>query len=68
VITVRKDSTARRIKKRSQPELLVHEFLTEYGYDYGPIIARAILDDILATIERCCADWIPPKIVIWLAV
>ena len=34
-----------RINKRNLPELLVHKFLTEYGYDHGPVIARAIVQD-----------------------
>lgn len=62
------DCTARRIKRRSLPELLVHKFLTEYGYDHGPVIARAIVDDILATVEQCYPEHIPPKTVLWLAV
>jgi hypothetical protein len=67
-MTAPTDSTARRIKKRSLPDLLVHKFLTEYGYDHGPIIARAIVDDILATIEQCYPERVPPKTVTWLAV
>jgi len=63
-----KDNTEIRIKKRSLPDLLVHKFLTEYGYDHGPVIARAIVEDILATIERCYAERVPPKTVVWLAV
>ena len=57
-----------RFEKRSLPNLLVHKFLTEYGYDHGPVIARAIVEDILTTIERCYPDRIPPKTVVWLAV
>ena len=30
-----------RIHKRNLAEVLVHKFLTEYGYDHGPVIARA---------------------------
>jgi hypothetical protein len=67
-MTVPKDYTATRIKKRSLPELLVHKFLTEYGYDHGPVIARAIVDDILTMIEQCYAERVPPKTVVWLAV
>jgi cytochrome c553 len=63
-----KDYTATRIKKRSLPDLLVHKFLTEYGYDHGPVIARAIVDDILVTIEQCYAERVAPKTVVWLAV
>jgi hypothetical protein len=57
-----------RINKRNLPELLVHKFLTEYGYDHGPVIARAIVDDLLATLQRCYPDRVPPKTVVWLAV
>ena len=60
--------TETRINKRSLPNLLVHKFLTEYGYAHGPVIARAIVDDILATVEQCYPDRIPPKTVVWLAV
>ena len=57
-----------RINKRNLPELLVHKFLTEYGYDHGPVIARAIVDDLLATLQQCYPDRVPPKTVVWLAV
>ena len=46
------DTIKSRFKKRSLPDLLVRKFLTEYGYDHGPVIARAIVEDILATIEQ----------------
>jgi hypothetical protein len=62
------DTIESRFKKRSLPDLLVRKFLTEYGYDHGPVIARAIVEDILATVERCCPEQIPPKTVVWLAV
>ena len=67
-MTAPTDYTETRIKRRSLPDLLVHKFLTEYGYDHGPVIARAIVEDILATIERCYPERIPPKTVVWLAV
>jgi hypothetical protein len=57
-----------RIKRRSLPALLVRKFLTEYGYDHGPVIARAIVEDILATIEQCYPERVPPRTVVWLAV
>jgi hypothetical protein len=63
-----RDGVKDRFEKRSLPALLVHKFLTEYGYDHGPVIARAIVEDILATVERCHPDRIPPKTVVWLAV
>jgi len=62
------DTIESRFKKRSLPDLLVHKFLTEYGYDHGPVVARAIVEDILATVARCCPERIAPKTVIWLAV
>lgn len=67
-MTTYTDRIPSRAKRRSLPELLVHKFLTEYGYDHGPVIARAIVDDILATVEKCYAEHIPPKTVLWLAV
>jgi hypothetical protein len=67
-MTAPKDYTAMRIKKRSLPDLLVHKFLTEYGYDHGPVIARAIVEDILATIERCYPERVSPQTAVWLAV
>lgn len=68
---MRKSSTgtiASRFKKRSLPDLLVRKFLTEYGYDHGPVIARAIVEDILETIDRYWPDRVSPKTLIWLAV
>jgi hypothetical protein len=67
-MTTPQDYTATRIKKRSLPNLLVHKFLTEYGYDHGPVIARAIVEDILATIESCYPERVSPRTVVWLAV
>ncbi len=63
-----RDSVKNRFEKRSLSNLLVRKFLTEYGYDHGPVVARAIVEDILSTIERCCPEQIPPKTVVWLAV
>lgn len=57
-----------RINTRNLPELLGHKFLTEYGYTHGPVIARAIVDDLLATLERCWSERVPPKTIVWLAV
>jgi hypothetical protein len=65
---IKVDTYLDRFKKRSLPDLLVHKFLTEYGYDHGPVIARAIVDDILATVEQCYPKHLPPKTVVWLAV
>jgi len=62
------DTIESRFKKRNLPDLLVHKFLNEYGYDHGPVIAHAIVEDILATIECCWPERIPPKTIVWLAV
>lgn len=62
------DGYASRFQKRQLSEMLVHKFLTEYGYDHGPVIARAIVRDILATVERCYPEHVPPQTVVWLAV
>lgn len=57
-----------RLEKRDLPALLVQKFLTEYGYDHGPVIARAIVSDILTTVEACYAEHVPPRTITWLAV
>ena len=62
------DTIKGRFQKRSVPNLLVHKFLTEYGYDHGPVIAQAIVEDILTTVEQCYPERIPPKTVVWMAV
>lgn len=67
-MTRRRDTIESRFKKRDLASLLVRKFLTEYGYDHGPVVAEAIVADILATIERCCPERVPPKTVTWLAV
>ena len=49
------DTFADRFKKRSLPELLVRKFLTEYGYDHGPVIASRAIEvrpgDTVETLE-----------------
>jgi hypothetical protein len=62
------DSITSRVQRRSLPELLVHKFLTEYGYDHGPVIARAIVDDILHIVDQCYPEHLAPQTVLWLAV
>lgn len=62
------DTLISRVRRRSLPELLVHKFLTEYGYDHGPVIARAIVDDILRIVEQCYPEHLAPQSVLWLAV
>jgi hypothetical protein len=62
------DRIKERVMQRSVPELLVRKFLTEYGYTHGPVIAAAIVQDILATLAQCYPERVPPKTVVWLAV
>jgi predicted transcriptional regulator len=42
----------RRIEQKGLKQLLVHRFLHHYGYDKGPITARAIVDDIIQLIDQ----------------
>jgi hypothetical protein len=56
------------MSKRSLHELLVHKFMTEYGYSNGPVIAQAIVTDILGIFKRCYPENVPPKTVLWMAV
>jgi len=42
----------RRINDKSLRQLLIHRFLNAYGYDKGEVTAKAIVDDILQTVEH----------------
>ena len=42
----------RRINDKSLRQLLIHRFTNAYGYDKGEVTAKAIVDDILKTIEH----------------
>ena len=61
-------TTTHRARLRSLPALLVNKFLNEYGYDKGPVVAQAIVKDILGTIEGCYDHRVGPRQCIWLAV
>ncbi|MFQ6117637.1 MAG: DUF1670 domain-containing protein [Candidatus Bipolaricaulia bacterium] len=50
------------------PALLLNKFLNEYGYDKGPVVAQAIVEDILKTIEGCYDQGVGPRQCLWLAV
>ena len=41
----------RRINDKSLRQLLIHRFINSYGYDKGEVTAKAIVDDIVKTIE-----------------
>lgn len=47
---------------------MLHEFLNEYGYERGPVVAQAIIADILTLVEQAYATDLPPRHVYWPAV
>jgi hypothetical protein len=57
-----------RWNKRSLKQQLIYKFLNEYGYEHGPVVASAIVEDILTTINQVYTDHLPPRHVIWPAV
>lgn len=57
-----------RAKLRSLPTLLLNKFLNEYGYDKGPVVAQAIVKDILSTIEGCYDQRVGPRQCLWMVV
>jgi hypothetical protein len=42
----------KRLKGKTLRQILLQRFLTQYGYDKGPVTAGAIIDDILLLIEQ----------------
>jgi hypothetical protein len=57
-----------RWAKRSLQQQLLHKFLNEYGYARGPVVAQAIVADILTLVEQAYATDLPPRHVYWPAV
>ncbi|MCB0120978.1 MAG: DUF1670 domain-containing protein [Caldilineaceae bacterium] len=57
-----------RWAKRSVEQQLFYKFMNEYGYERGPVVARAIVTDILALIDQLYGDKLPPRSVLWPAV
>lgn len=57
-----------RWAKRSIQQQLLTKFLTEYGYARGPLVAEAIVKDILHFIDGFYTDALPPRHVNWPAV
>lgn len=45
------EKKVRRLNDKSLRQLLIHRFLNSYGYDKGEVTAKAIVDDIVKTIE-----------------
>lgn len=54
-----------RWAKRSLPQQLLYKFLNEYGYERGPVIAKAIISDMLTLIDQLYSDHLPPRFVNW---
>ena len=57
-----------RWAKRSLEQQLLFKFTNDYGYERGPIVALAIVTDILALIQERFSDKLPPRHVNWPAV
>lgn len=57
-----------RWAKRSLKQQVLYKFINEYGYERGPVVAAAIVDDILALIEQVYSDHLPPRHINWPAV
>jgi len=57
-----------RWAKRSLKQQLLAKFLNEYGYERGPVVAAAIVDDLLALIDQLYTDQLPPRHLNWPAV
>ena len=58
----------KRWAKRSLKQQLLYKFLNEYGYERGPVVAEAIVTDILQLIEEVYSDRLPPRYTNWPAV
>ncbi len=57
-----------RWAKRSLKQQLLYKFINDYGYEHGPLVAGAIVDDILTMINEVYTDHLPPRHMIWPAV
>jgi hypothetical protein len=57
-----------RWAKRSLKQQLLYKFINEYGYQQGPVVAAAIVDDLLVLIDEVYSDHLPPRHINWPAV
>jgi predicted transcriptional regulator len=57
-----------RWAKRSLKQQLLSKFINDYGYERGPVVAAAIVDDLLSLIEEVYSDRLPPRHINWPAV
>jgi hypothetical protein len=58
----------KRWAKRSLKQQLLYKFLNEYGYERGPVVAEAIVTDILQVIDEVYSEHLPPRYTNWPAV
>jgi predicted transcriptional regulator len=57
-----------RWAKRSLKQQVLYKFINEYGYERGPVVAAAIVEDILLLIDEVYSDHLPPRYINWPAV
>jgi predicted transcriptional regulator len=57
-----------RWAKRSLKQQLLYKFINEYGYEQGPVVAAAIVDDLLLLIDEVYSEHLPPRYINWPAV
>jgi hypothetical protein len=57
-----------RWAKRSLKQQVLYKFINHYGYQQGPVVAAAIVDDILATTDQLYSEHLPPRHINWPAV
>jgi hypothetical protein len=57
-----------RWAKRSLKQQLLYKFLNEYGYEQGPVVATAIVEDLLNVIAEAYSKHVPPRHINWPAV
>jgi predicted transcriptional regulator len=57
-----------RWAKRSLKQQLLYKFINEYGYERGPVVATAIVEDLLVLIEQLYSEHVPPRYINWPAV
>jgi hypothetical protein len=57
-----------RWAKRSLKQQLLYKFINDYGYERGPVVAAAIVEDILSLTDQLYSEHLPPRHINWPAV
>lgn len=59
----------RRLSKKNLKSILLDKFLHHYGYDKGAVPAKALIEDIIATVDEFYvnANTLQPGQLVWLA-